>query len=108
MKTVLSLFFYYCNMFLLVCSNRFAFQQIKNFKSIPIIIISFNQLFYLQKLVSFLTSNGSKNIVIVDNNSTYKPLLSYFETIKNEVQIHKLQDNVGHQVFWKNKTIFEE
>lgn len=72
-----------------------------NVFDIPIIIISFNQLFYLKKLIDFLKESGYKNIVIIDNNSTYKPLLDYFETIKNEVKLHLLNENFGHSVFWK-------
>ena len=69
--------------------------------AIPIIIISFNQLFYLKKLIDFLKECGYKNIIIIDNNSTYKPLLEYFETIRNQVTLYLLNENHGHRVFWK-------
>ncbi len=83
-------------------------KQRINYKSIPIIIISFNQLFYLKQLVTFLKKHKYTKIVIIDNNSTYKPLLEYFETLSTDVKIHKLKENFGHLVFWKNKKIFNK
>lgn len=58
--------------------NSITKAQNKNYKNIPIIIISFNQYFYLKQLVDFLIQNKYTNIVIVDNNSSYPPLLKYF------------------------------
>lgn len=75
-------------------------------KEIPIIITSFNQLEYLKKLIDFLLSKGFLNIVVIDNNSTYKPLLDYFNEIQSKVTIHKLQKNYGHLVFWKRYDLF--
>lgn len=45
----------------------------------PIIIHNRDQLFYLQQLVVQLHSMGYHNIYILDNNSTYPPLLSFYE-----------------------------
>lgn len=88
--------------------NKVVRFQNKNYKAIPIIIISFNQLFYLKKLVEFLQSRQYSNIVIVDNNSTYEPLLDYFKTIECSVTLHHLDVNLGHLVFWKNKDLFDK
>lgn len=88
--------------------NPYIIGQIINYRSIPIIIISFNQLFYLKQLVDFLKKNKYKNIIIIDNNSTYQPLLDYFNTISSTVTIHKLDKNYGHLVFWKNKELYEK
>jgi hypothetical protein len=88
--------------------NRHVIMQNLNYKSIPIIIISFNQLFYLKQLVSFLQKNKYQNIVIIDNNSNYKPLLDYFEIIESTVTLHRLKENFGHLVFWKNKALFNK
>ncbi len=107
MKTYLKIIFAIFYKIFLFFSNNYAYKQIADYQSIPIIIISFNQLFYLEKLVSLLLKYEYKNIVIIDNNSTYPPLLKYFTTIQNQVKIHKLTDNIGHMVFWKKKEIFE-
>lgn len=87
--------------------NKNAISQNKNYKSIPIIIISFNQLFYLKKLIDFLIESKYHNIVIIDNNSSYKPLLEYFNEISNQVKIHRLDENYGHLVFWEKKELFD-
>jgi hypothetical protein len=88
--------------------NKTVIRQNKDYKSIPIIIISFNQLFYLKQLVVFLKKHNYKNIVIIDNNSTYQPLLEYFDKIESTVTIHRLKQNYGHLVFWKVKELYEK
>lgn len=78
----------------------------RDFKCIPIIIISFNQYNSLKKLVNFLDLNGFKNLVIIDNNSTYKPLLRYLEVLEVQYKVYKLNENHGHRVFWIRKDLF--
>jgi hypothetical protein len=75
-------------------------------KEIPIIITSFNQLEYLKQQIDFLLLKGFINIVIIDNKSTYKPLLEYFDEIESKVTIHRLEKNYGHLVFWKRYDLF--
>lgn len=81
-------------------------QQLNNSLSIPVIIINYNQLFYLKKLISFFKINGNEKIIIIDNKSTYQPLLDYYKTIENDVEILMQNENHGHLVFWKNKEIY--
>jgi hypothetical protein len=88
--------------------NKTVVDQNKNYKSIPIIIISFNQLFYLKQLIQLLSVRGYENIIVIDNNSTYKPLLEYFEEIQSSVKLHRLRENYGHLVFWKVRELFEK
>lgn len=88
--------------------NKTVIEQNKSFKNIPIIIISFNQLFYLKKLINFLLVNEYKNIVIIDNNSTYKPLLHYFNEIEKVVKVYRLKENYGYRVFWNQNKLFAE
>lgn len=45
----------------------------------PIVIHNRDQLFYLQQLVMQLHFMGYHNIYILDNNSTYPPLLAFYE-----------------------------
>lgn len=75
---------------------------------VPFVIINFNQLHYLKKLVDFAKKREFKNIVIIDNVSTYKPLLEYYESIKNEVTIEKMDQNYGHLVFFNNEEIYNK
>lgn len=88
--------------------NRVVRKQLKDYKSIPILIISFNQLYYLKQLVNFLKKHKYSNIVIIDNNSSYPPLLDYFEVISKDVTVHRLKDNLGHLSFWKHNELFKQ
>jgi len=72
-----------------------------DYKKINIFIISYNRLLYLENMISSLEKYNLKNIHIIDNNSTYKPLLYFYKNIKYPV--HKMKYNYGHLVFWKNK-----
>lgn len=50
------------------------------------------------------------NIVIIDNNSSYQPLLDYLESLETSkvITIYRLKENFGHMVFWKNKELFNK
>lgn len=76
-------------------------SQIKNANTIPVIVINFNQLFYLKKLVNFLLKRKFENIIIIDNLSTYPPLLQYYQTLKG-VTVEYMDKNYGHMVFFEN------
>ena len=65
-------------------------------------------MYYLKQLVDFLKKHNYSNLVIIDNNSTYPPLLDYFDTIESTVTLHRLNENWGHLVFWKNKELFDK
>lgn len=65
---------------------------------IPIIINNFNRLSYLIKLTSSLEKKGYHNIFIIDNKSTYPPLLDYYKNCKYSVI--KLDNNVGFRSIW--------
>ena len=50
---------------------------------IPIFVISYNRLTCLKLLVDYLCKHGYvKNIVIIDNASTYAPLLEYLDSVQ--------------------------
>lgn len=87
--------------------NKIVKEQNLDFKKIPIIIINFNQLEYLKKLIDFLVKNDYENIVVIDNNSTYPPLLNYYEKINDLANVIKMKTNQGHRVFWKNKDLHQ-
>ena len=87
--------------------NKLILHQKRNPYSIPIIIINFNQLFYLKKLVDFLLKRKFENIVIIDNLSTYPPLLDYYRSLKG-VKVEYMDKNYGHMVFFENKELQEK
>lgn len=69
-------------------------------KKIPIIINNFNQLDYLKRLIDALESRGYTNIHIIDNASTYPPLLEYY--VRCPYTVYKLKDNLGYLALWKS------
>lgn len=95
--------------YLLFCfrikTSKLLKRQIINPEAIPIIIINFNQLYYLELLVNFFLERQHQNIIIIDNNSSYPPLLEYYDKIKERVIIERMDQNYGHMVFFENKTL---
>ena len=71
-------------------------------KSIPIFINSRDRYECLKNLVEWLLVNGYTNILILDNASTYGPLLKYYEGLmeKRGVQVIYLRENIGHTALW--------
>ena len=72
----------------------------KDPKQIPIIINNYNQLDYLLMLLKALHDRGYYNIHILDNASTYPPLLKFYEA--TDVDVIRLNDNYGYLSLWKS------
>lgn len=68
--------------------------------STPIFIISFNRLGYLRELVRWLEQAGYTNLQIIDNASSYPPLVAYLEQSPHTV--HRMDKNYGHLVLWES------
>jgi hypothetical protein len=71
--------------------------------SIPIVIIAYNNLTFVESFVKQIRRLTNK-IIIVDNCSTYPKLLEYYETIQREIgdviEIRRKNRNYGHTVVW--------
>ncbi|NOY71546.1 MAG: glycosyltransferase family 2 protein [Gammaproteobacteria bacterium] len=76
-----------------------------NTKDIPIFINNRNRLEYLKKLIKWLIKAGHRNITIIDNDSSYPPLLEYYKSCP--CNIVKLKKNMGHLALW-NSGIYDE
>ena len=71
----------------------------------PIIINYRDRLTTTKKMVEDLFKlNKNSRIHIIDNASTYVPLLEWYEVIKDRVTIHKYH-NVGHLALWSTGMI---
>ncbi|MBP3545128.1 MAG: glycosyltransferase family 2 protein [Alphaproteobacteria bacterium] len=68
--------------------------------NVPVFVISFNRLSYVKQMVEFLEKYGFKNIHIVDNQSSYEPLLEYLRHSSHHV--HFMDKNYGHRVVWES------
>lgn len=73
---------------------------------VPVFIISFNRLACLQKLVAWLETAELAEPIIVDNGSTYRPLLDWFATMRGTIAIHDRPDNYGPYRIWEQR-VFE-
>lgn len=66
----------------------------KEYKDIPIIINNYNRLKMLSTLIHSLENRGYHNLYIIDNQSTYPPLLEYYT--KLPYPVYMLNKNVGY------------
>ncbi len=94
-------YLYYRLVSLRYCLIEMLFPpKVVDYKNIPIIINNFNRLDLLQKLINSLEIRGYKNIFIIDNLSTYPPLLEYYKTCSYKVFF--LKENIGMTALWKS------
>jgi len=74
--------------------------------SVPVFIISFNRLDCLRKLVAWLETAEQAQPIIIDNGSTYPPLVQWLDSMKNALPIERFADNGGPYRVW-NQRLFE-
>lgn len=65
---------------------------------IPVFIICRDRVEPLKKLVNWIEEEGLKNIIFIDNASTYKPLLEYLTS--TNYRVVWLRKNIGHSSPW--------
>ncbi len=91
-------FFY----FLLALRSRIAtkwFVKPLDINEIPIVINNRNRYEFLKMLIESLEQRGYRNIIILDNNSTWPPLLGYYKSIPYKVVY--LGKNLGYNALEK-------
>jgi len=69
-----------------------------NYFETPIFLIAYNRLDPLQRVVGWLERAGYRNLHIIDNASTYPPLLEWLAASPHAV--HRMDKNYGHLVLW--------
>lgn len=91
----------FCRLGIIVSHIRYKLfgKVINNPYDIPIIINNYNRLTYLKRLIDSLTARGYHNIYIIDNDSTYPPLLDYYKECPYKV--FRLDKNIGYLAIWK-------
>jgi hypothetical protein len=84
-------------------NNNYLFKPKKDIShdkiNKTVIIIGFNQLTYIKKMVEQL-EKYTTDIVILDNASTFKPLLDYYDN-GYKYTLLKQKSNFGHKVYEK-------
>ena len=67
-------------------------------------IINFNRLEWPLAMAEYLIQVPEIEVVFIDNNSTYIPLLEWYEK-QNRFEVIRLNQNYGHKVFWEQNII---
>lgn len=65
-------------------------------------IIMFNWLTWPKAMAEYLTALGCE-VILIDNNSSYPPLLQWYENCP--FKVHRMQENFGHLALWKSGLI---
>ena len=74
-------------------------MKIQDYKEIPIIINNRNRYTFLKQLIDTLRKDGYSNIIVLDNDSTYPPLLDYYNSCPAKVIF--LKENLGFMALSK-------
>lgn len=92
-----------CSPFMVLKRKKmFNDQIIEGINNIPVFLISYNRLSYIRQMIEQLEKYNFNNIYIIDNCSTYEPLLDYYKMCGHKV--FYMKENCGHMVFWKSNT----
>ena len=75
---------------------------------IPVYINNRDRLTTTKALVDWLIGAGQRHIVIMDNKSTYPPLLKYYQKLTDGVRLHFFPGNHGPWSFWTGSLYREQ
>ena len=71
-------------------------------EDVPVFVNCFNRVSVLRSLVEWLLNTEQRRLVLLDNASTYPPLLSYYRDLAAEtrVMVVQLGNNLGHNALF--------
>ncbi len=64
----------------------------------------YNRITYPKNMAEFL-SDHNINVIMIDNNSTYQPLLDWYK--KCPYKVYRLKENLGHKCLYRSKILDE-
>jgi glycosyltransferase involved in cell wall biosynthesis len=67
---------------------------------VPVVVNSFNQPTYLRIMIDQLLALGCRHIMVLDQGSTYPPLLDYLTSIETVATVIRLKENNGPHWFF--------
>ena len=73
----------------------------------PVIIPTFNNPTYLRGMVEQLSGCGLINLIIVDNASTFRPMLDYLGELSDTHRVRMMTDNAGPRRTWEDREFFD-
>ena len=73
-----------------------------NWRDVPIFINARDRLGVMKRLIDWLLAAGYRKIFVLDNASTYPPLLEYYAALETDrrVKIIRLEKNFGFKALW--------
>ncbi|MBI2739913.1 MAG: glycosyltransferase [Rhodospirillales bacterium] len=75
---------------------------------IPVYVPCFNNPSYLEMMVNQLVGLGFCNVVVIDNGSTFPPMLSYFEQLPESVSLIRQLQNRGPRDLFTDPTNYAQ
>ena len=111
MKNIYIILFVLVSLYV-IYRNFYHYEKLENIplsnthrnSTIPIFIISYNQYTFVKSTVEQL-QKFSSNINIIDNKSTYPPLVEYLKSIENDVNVIYMDQNYGHTVYMRDEIV---
>jgi SAM-dependent methyltransferase len=73
-----------------------------DWRDIPVLIINRNRYASLQRLIAWLLTAGTRRMIIMDNASSYEPLLEYYRSLPPNVVVSRFGQNFGPHALWRH------
>lgn len=71
-------------------------------RDVPIFINARDRLSVMQRLIDWLLGAGYRKLIVLDNDSTYPPLIEYYTALERDsrVKVIRLEKNFGFKALW--------
>jgi hypothetical protein len=79
-------------------------MPLADFKKTPILIICRDRLEPLRQLLEWLYAAGYERPVVIDNDSTFPPLVEFFAE-HLDIEVIQLGENLGHLAPWRSEVV---
>lgn len=73
---------------------------------VPLIIPTFNNMTYTKNIVDFFCQKNHENIIIIDNASTFEPMIDYLNNISNDIDVVFQNKNYGPRQIHSNNLYY--
>ena len=80
---------------------------LEDWRDVPIFINARDRVDVMKNLIDWLLDAGYKNLLILDNDSTYPKLLEYYSELEkiSSVKVIRLKKNLGYKALWKSNIL---
>ena len=80
---------------------------LEDWRDVPSFINARDRVGVMKKLIDWLIDADYKNLIILDNDSTYPKLLEYYSELEKNsaVKIIRLKKNLGYKALWKSNIL---